>query len=97
MAELDSDTGIITELLDRFNHLHLPRVLEIKHRIESGELLLESDIDFLIIVISDSQNMRGFVERNPELKPLAAKISHFYYEIIEVAYENESRINHLSL
>lgn len=90
MIRLSADAGIMTELLDRFNHLHLPRVLEIKDRLEQGELLLEPDIEFLILVISDSQNMCRIIERNPEFKPLAAKMSHFYYQVIEIARENES-------
>ncbi|TQV75165.1 hypothetical protein FLL45_09510 [Aliikangiella marina] len=89
MAALDTDTGVITELLDRFNHLHLPRVMEIKDRLDEGQLLLETDIEFLTVVLTDSQNMRGYIERNPDFKPLAAKISHFYYQIIEIATENE--------
>jgi len=93
MIEFDSDTGVITELLDRFNHLHYPRVCDIKSRLDDGKLLQQADIDFLIRVIASSQNMRGLVERNPEYKPLVAKISHFYYEIIEEAVQNESSYN----
>ena len=92
MVSINHDIGVLKELLDRFNHLHFPRVLEIKTRVENGKALEQADIDFLVIVFTESQNMRGIVERNPDYKPLVAKISHFYFELTEVAYQNEVEV-----
>ncbi|MCW8879146.1 MAG: hypothetical protein OQK04_19435 [Kangiellaceae bacterium] len=92
MSPVDQDIGVIKELLDRFNHQHLPRVLEIKSRLEEGKSLRQSDTNFLLLVASDSLTMRGLIERNPTYKPLATKILIFFHQVIATALENQESI-----
>lgn len=89
MSPVSQDIGVIKALLDRFNHQHLPRVLEIKSRLEEGKPLSQSDINFLLLVASDSLTMRGLVERNTTYKPLATKMLIFFHDVIVSALESE--------
>ena len=90
MVQFDSDVGVIKELLDRFNHQRFPRTLDIKIRVEAGETLQQSDIDFLTVVINDAHDFGWLVEKHPEYKQVMANITHFYHQVILTAFENET-------
>ncbi len=54
---MDEDTkedGVILALIERFERQRLPRILELKERVDKGELLDESDMEFLEGVIADA-------------------------------------------
>lgn len=90
MVQFDSDVGVIKEILDRFNHQRFPRALDIKVRVEAGETLQQSDIDFLTIVINDARDFSWLVEKHPEYKQVMGNITHFYHQVILAAFENET-------
>ena len=47
MSNDTEDTGMIEALLQRLNDFRLPPLLELKVRVDRGETLRDSDIEFL--------------------------------------------------
>jgi hypothetical protein len=77
-------------LLDRFTKQTLPKVLEIKKRVDRGELLDERDIYFLHKLLSERvKEVRPLVDRNPEYQEVYAQAVHLCKEITEQALLNE--------
>lgn len=86
-----SDTGVILALIDRFEKERLPRLLELKEKVGSGDVLSEADIDFLGKVTHDAQQNKALIDRHPEWHEFCANVIHLYEEIIDQAFENEKR------
>jgi hypothetical protein len=89
MKDESSDLGTIQVLAERLDKFRLPRVLELKARVDRGTVLNENDIAFLERVLHDSQAITGLLDRHPEWQELASKVSSLYKEITEKALENE--------
>jgi hypothetical protein len=82
------DTGTLEVLLQRLNEVRLPRLLEMKERVDAGEVLTDYDVEFLEQVLEDARSMQGLIKRHPEVQPLVAKVTTFYHEITTKAVEN---------
>ena len=93
MADESKDAGLIEALAKRLEQQRLPKALDLKERVDSGETLNEFDIQFLEEVFRDAQQVSGLIERNPEWHELAAKMVHLYKEITDKALENERKGN----
>jgi hypothetical protein len=91
MSEKTEDTGVIEAILQRLNDFRLPRLLELKERMDRGETLSDHDIEFLERVIDDAHALDGLIKRRPEVQPLAAKVVALHHEIISKGVENESK------
>jgi hypothetical protein len=89
MSDPTDDTGTIQALLERLLKFRLPRALELKQRVESGQRLSDADIEFLERSLEDAQNGQKFVARHPEFHALGAQIVQLYEEIVRKAIENE--------
>ncbi len=85
------DTGLIEALLQRLNDFRLPRLLELKERVERGETMRESDIEFMQGALEDAHAVKPLSDRHRELQPLAAKMTALYHEITARALENEAK------
>lgn len=85
------DAGVIQALLDRFNTQHLPRALGMKEKVERGETLEESEVEFLANILADIRTLHPLLERHPEFEVLGTKALGLYTEITEKALANESR------
>jgi hypothetical protein len=85
------DTGMIEALLQRLNDFRLPRLLELKERVDRGETMSEYDIEFLEGVLADAHSAVPLSDRHKELQPLAAKMTALYHEITSKALENEAK------
>jgi hypothetical protein len=83
------DKGVIMVLLERFNKQRYPMALELKKKVDSGELLNELDHVFLKDVHDDKSKVMMLVERNPEYKELAEKAMNLWIEIIEKDIANQ--------
>jgi hypothetical protein len=91
MSNDTQDTGIIEALLQRLNDFRLPRLLELKERVDRGESLTASDIEFLGQALEDAHSTIPLSDRHQELQPLTAKLTALYHEIIAKGLENETK------
>jgi hypothetical protein len=85
----DKQRGVVVALVARFEQERLPRALEIRERVAAGEKLSDSDVKFLDTVLSDAQDIKPFIDSNPEYQTLAVKAVALYHEIIDLALTNE--------
>lgn len=83
------DIGTMQALLERATNERLPRALEIKERVDKGELLTDLDISFLQQVFQDGQENRQYAAKFPEYMDIVSKIVHIYEDIMAKALENE--------
>ena len=91
MSNDTEDTGIIETMLQRLNDFRLPRLLELKERVDRGETMSEYDIEFLEGVLEDAHRAAPLADRHRELQPLAAKMTGLYHDITSKALENEAK------
>ena len=89
MADLTSDVGTLQALLDRLVKMRLPRTMDIKQRVDRGQPLSDSDIDFLKEVLEDANRAQKYVVRNPEFMSVASSLVRLYEEIVQKAVQNE--------
>jgi hypothetical protein len=89
MTDTSKDAGVIQVLAERMEHQRLPRALDLKKKVEQGEILNDLDIQFLEEVFQDAKQIRPLIDRHPEWQELAAKLVHLYKEITQKALENE--------
>lgn len=89
MKATSRDAGTIAALMIRLKDYRIPRAKRMLERVNRGELLPDSDLEFLRRVFNDSQNMKPLVERNPQYLPLVSKMIELYSEIIAKSLENE--------
>lgn len=89
MTDTSKDAGVIQVLIERFERYRLPRVLDLKEKVDSGELLNEMDLDYLEKILEDAQENKGLVERHPEWQKISAQVVSLYKQITEKALENE--------
>ncbi len=89
MSEDTEDTGIITVLLERLNEFRLPRLLELKQRMDAGEALSDHDMEFLERLMDDARSVHVYVDRHPEVQPIYARVMTLYNEITTRGLENE--------
>ena len=91
MKDSADELGVIYALIERFEKQRLPRLLEIKLRVDKGEVFSESDIRFMHQVALDAQRGKRLIDRHPEWQEFCAEVIHFYEEIAEKALENEKK------
>jgi hypothetical protein len=83
------DAGTIAALMIRMKDYRLPRAQRMLKKVNSGEKLGDSDIEFLTRVNEDSRNTQALLSRNPEYKDLIVRFIDLYSEIINKGLENE--------
>jgi hypothetical protein len=91
MTDKTKDAGLIQVLAERMEKQRLPRALALKEKVDQGETLNESDLQFLTEVFKDALNLQSLLQRHPEWQSLAAKMIHLYKEITDKALENEKK------
>lgn len=89
MTDNSKDLGTIVTILERFSNQTLPKVLEIKKKVDRSELLNDWDINFLKLLPERFNEIKPLVDRNPEYQELYAQAMHLYKDITEQALLNE--------
>ena len=83
------DTGIIQAILECFQKQRLPRVMEIKQKLDRGDTLNEFDIEYLSEAIHDNCGFIPYLGRHPEYESLVSRVIHYYKAITDEALSNE--------
>jgi len=91
MSKETDDIGVLEAILERLNDFRLPRLLELKEKVDQGETISEYDLDFLERVLEDARSAHPLIDRRPEVQPLYAEVTALYHEITTKGLENESK------
>lgn len=83
------DQGLAVVVIERFEHWILPRVLDIKAKVDRGKKLDDFDIDFLAQVLRDAEEIKPHVDRAPAYQALYTRVIGLYGEITKQGLENE--------
>lgn len=84
-----TELGTIEAVLLGFNRHQLPRLLDIKERVDRGEVLDEYEIIFLEETLQEVQSCEYFAESHPEYKLLVAEVANYYDHISHQAMQNQ--------
>jgi hypothetical protein len=85
----EEDKGPIAVLMKRLNEQRLPRALELRDRVNGGDVLTELDIKFLSDVFEDTNRIKPLIERNSEYHEIVGRMVSLYKEITDKALANE--------
>ena len=92
MNKNEKDSAVIGVLMERFQKRRLPRLLDIKEKVDQGNKLDQFDIEFLTTVFKDARENEHYLEEaGDEYKDLIAKVFSLYHSITEKALENEQK------
>lgn len=87
--EKQEEEGLTEVLLERFEKIRLPRLLDIKEKVDQGERLNDFDIRFLEEAMRDAQGLKHYVDARPAFQNLYARAAALYGEITRRALANE--------
>lgn len=85
------DLGVISALLHRLIYIRIPRLLELKRRVDNGELLGEFDLHLLERILADDRSSLSYVERRPNVKPLYVQVNALCHEIVTKGLQNQTK------
>ena len=91
MVDDAMDAGMVQVLLDRLNKQRLPRLLDLRAKVERGEKLGDLDITHMQEALAGANQLMPLIKRNPEYSPLVAQVIGLYKEIADRALENEKK------
>ncbi len=89
---MNKNDAILEVIIERFEKQRLPRLLDIKAKLEQGNKLSHYDLEFLEEVLKDTQNNEHYVRNaDDDTKLIFMKAVSLYKEITEEAIINESK------
>ena len=87
----DDEDGVLLALLQGFENHRLPRTLHLKEIVDAGESLTQDDVDFLEVLLKETQSILPIIDRHPGYQDVLTHAVHLYHHISEKALENEQR------
>ena len=91
MTESSKDAALTQVLAERLEKIRLPIALELKEKVDRGEVLNDLDIGFLEEVLGDVGKIKPLLDRHPEWHDLAGRMASLYNDITAKALENEPK------
>jgi hypothetical protein len=91
MTESSKEAALIQVLAERLEKIRLPIALELKEKVDRGEVLNDLDIGFLEEVLGDVGKIKPLIDRHPEWQDLAGRMASLYNDITTKALENEPK------
>ena len=89
MTMLMKDLGIAQVMLQKLNEQRLPHALDMKKRVDKGELLTYYDQEFLKEVAEEVRFIPALLQRLPQFQPLANQVFALFEHITAKGLENE--------
>lgn len=89
MEHTEKEKGVAQVLLQRLVDQRIPRLLEMKARVEAGELLSAFDIQYLDSALEDANHNHPFTIHFPEYSDIVGRVAQLYEQIASKALENE--------
>jgi hypothetical protein len=86
--------GCMIAPIDNMAEQALPRLSEIKKKVDTGRELGEVDIRFMSQVTAYAQRSRVLIERHPEWQEFFTEVLRLYGEIVDRAIENVEKAKH---
>jgi hypothetical protein len=91
MTESSKEAALIQVLAERLEKIRLPVALELKEKVDRGEVLNDLDINFLEEVFNDAGKIKPLIDKHPEWQELAERMVILYNDITTKALENEPK------
>lgn len=82
--------GLMSVMLHRFETHQLPMTLQIKEKVDNGEVLSDWAREFLDEVVRDISQAAALVDSYPEFHALYGRVAGMYRDITAQALKNES-------
>jgi hypothetical protein len=89
MTDSAHETTVIRALVERFEQQRLPHLLELRERVDRGEVLGDLDIRYLSQVFDEARQSKHIMDRHPEWQQFCSEVIHLFREITEKALKNE--------
>ena len=89
MNNSKEDEGLIQVLLEKLERQRLPRLFALKEKVDAGESLDNSDLDYLETAIKDARKVIPLIDKHTEYQALAAQVLKLYKDITEKALQIE--------
>jgi hypothetical protein len=84
------DNQLFRALLEHYDRHTLPRMMDIKHRLDAGEKLNDTEISFLQDVFAEIHKIEPLIHRHPEYQVLFSRIADFCKALSMQAVSNEN-------
>lgn len=89
MKKSKEDEGLIQVLLEKLEKQRLPRLFALKEKVDAGESLDDSDLDYLETAIKDARKVIPLIDKHTEYQALATQVMELYKDISEKALRIE--------
>jgi len=92
MTESTKDAGVLLALLQRLETQRLPRLLDLKKKVDAGNCLDDNEVTYMQELINDATQIKPILDKHPEYTTLVGRVAQLYNEITAKALENETQV-----